>query len=69
MLCVAAIVNRSLVISGGEDSAIIVTSLVDGALVSIEKLIKFYLITIFWWVILTILIIHTFSTCDINANL
>lgn len=33
VLCVAAIVNRSLVISGGEDSAVIVTSLVDGALV------------------------------------
>ncbi|CAH2210700.1 jg6935, partial [Pararge aegeria aegeria] len=34
VLCVAAIVNRSLVISGGEDSAVIVTSLVDGALVT-----------------------------------
>lgn len=34
VLCVAAIVNRSLVISCGEDSALIVTSLVDGALVS-----------------------------------
>lgn len=34
VLCVAAIVNRSLVISGGEDSAVIVASLVDGTLVS-----------------------------------
>lgn len=33
VLCVAATVSRSLVISGGEDSAVIVTSLVDGALV------------------------------------
>lgn len=35
VLCVAAIVNRSLVISGGEDSAVIVTSIVDGALVRV----------------------------------
>lgn len=39
VLCVAAIVNRSLVISGGDDSAVIITSLVDGALASITFLV------------------------------
>ncbi|GBP59811.1 hypothetical protein EVAR_30080_1 [Eumeta japonica] len=41
VLCVAAVVSRSLVISGGEDSAVILTSLLDGA-PKLSKIASYY---------------------------